>query len=187
MRALIQVEMPKLVKNDVEIFQNLVDDLFPEGRQKKKKQLKKQLENEFLLEANLVCSGLGVSSSEFLLQKSLQMFETLQVRHGLILIGPPGSGKSTILNTTRQTIISISEEQMEEEVGEYQVYRKIQTYRLNPKAVPSSVLYGSFEKDPETDSMVWKDGILALALRSYLETNLDKQEQVTWGLETLIT
>jgi dynein heavy chain, axonemal len=175
------VEQPKLVKSDVQIFLNLLKDIFPQSQDVFRKRVGEQeRESEFSEELSLVCSRNGLFSSEFLSEKCQQIFETVQVRHGMIVIGKAGVGKSTALSVTRQTIASLAEEIIEDEGGGGGLYRKVNLFKINPKSVPSNVLYGGYEQDPETGTVTWVDGILALCLRSYLENNLDKKDEADY-------
>ena len=49
-----------------------------------------------LLQAlKLSCEKCGLQPVPFFLGKNIQLYETLVVRHGLMVVGPTGAGKST--------------------------------------------------------------------------------------------
>jgi hypothetical protein len=64
------------------------------------------------------------------------------VRHGLCVMGPPASGKSMLLSTISAVVSKLRSPS--------------KLYRVNPKALTSSQLFGSF--DPKTGD--WSDGVL---------------------------
>ncbi len=86
------------------------------------------------------------------INKCFQLYDTLKVRHGLMLIGQTMSGKTKVLECLQKTITHLNGE------GEF---RQVVVYRLNPKAITSAQLYGIF--DPDTKS--WIDGVLPSIMR----------------------
>lgn len=40
----------------------------------------------------------GLQPEKCTIRKAIQLHETMRVRHGVMLVGPTGSGKSTVLN-----------------------------------------------------------------------------------------
>ena len=72
---------PKLKKEDIPLFESIVQDLFPS------KELK-QLRHPDLEEAiQSICDKNGFFNSEIFTQKSLQLHDTLRVKNGVIVIG----------------------------------------------------------------------------------------------------
>lgn len=90
LRALRDVNVPKFLKDDLPLFENIIMDLFP-GVEKPVidygallEEIKKSCNKpEYLLEP--------VPS---FLSKAIQLYDTIQVRHGLMLVGPTGGGKT---------------------------------------------------------------------------------------------
>ncbi|KRX10161.1 P-loop containing nucleoside triphosphate hydrolase [Pseudocohnilembus persalinus] len=108
-------------------------------------------------------------------QKCEHLFQTLQVRHGIILIGAPSSGKTSVLNVTKQSISELAEELGDIEEG--QVYRKIDLQKINPKSLSLKQLYGYFDEKTK----LWCDGILVKIYRKYLLQNMEKGLLVEYG------
>ena len=75
--------------------------------------------------------------------KIIQVHETALVRHGFMLVGPTGSGKSTILNILADSL------------GEQGTPYKIT--KLNPKAITAEEMYG-VKSDISDD---WTPGIFS--------------------------
>ena len=82
--------------------------------------------------------------TEHFVEKNLQLNETLKVRFGVMLVGPPMGSKSTIVRTL---------------LDEPPVV-------INPKSVSLAELYGNF--DPVTQT--WTDGLAAKLLRQSATT-----------------
>ncbi len=65
--------------------------------------------------------------------KTLQLFETVQVRHGLMLVGQTMGGKTSVVNTLAKAL-EIQEQMMHgEEDGDNKLTVKVHT--VNPKSV----------------------------------------------------
>ena len=103
-----------------------------------------------------------------MVQKTLQLYETMVVRWGLMLVGTTGSGKSSILHTLADTLSRLHEEEIE---GPF--YRPVVVQSLNPKAVSMDELYGVVDKS----SLEWKDGLLGSAIR---QASLETEEIHQW-------
>ena len=73
-----------------------------------------------------------------------QLYDTTLVRHGIMLVGPAGSGKTTILNTLRQALSSTTG-------------IKHNSVRMNPKAIRAEQMFGETEKA----SGEWLEGVFA--------------------------
>jgi len=95
--------------------------------------------------------------------KVIQLYETMVVRHGVMLVGPTCGGKTTCYQVLRDTLTNLHA------LGEKDPwYEPVQTFVLNPKAVSMGELYG--EVDPATTE--WRDGLMATAVRQcVVQTN----------------
>jgi len=90
--------------------------------------------------------------------KILELYQMIQVRHGLMVVGEPYSGKSSILK-----ILAAALGEMEEKgYGEYHV----EVIKINPKSVTNLELYGF--TDIATNE--WYDGVLPVKFK-YLAQN----------------
>jgi dynein heavy chain len=90
-KALISCNKPKLVGQDVTIFHNLLNDLFPGTSPKEfyREDLKTAIIN--------VMEKCGYSAHEEFLTKVYEIYELTQIRHSVMLVGPTMSGKTTAL------------------------------------------------------------------------------------------
>lgn len=85
----MEVNIPKFLQEDIRLFRNIIDDLFPETS-------KPNVERETLQQAVTVSLGrLNLAENKEFMEKVFQLYDTIRVRHGLMLIGPTGGGKTT--------------------------------------------------------------------------------------------
>ena len=90
------------------------------------------------------------------MSKCIQLFDTVNVRHGLMVVGAAFSGKSKVTEVLAEGISSLAG---------LQAFVKVQQIKLNPKSITSDQLYGKL--DPNTKS--WSDGVIALIMRKCAE------------------
>ena len=100
-----------------------------------------------------VARKMGLQTTEAFVSSTLQLYETVQVRHGLMVVGQAYAGKTSCIRVLKGAMTEITEEGYPERVN---------TYTLNPKSVASTQLFGSF--DPNTHE--WTDGVLAIIYRN---------------------
>lgn len=87
-------------------------------------------------------------------RKVVQVYETVQVRHGLMLVGTPGAGKTCVVQTLARALTASSADARDPD--------RVLLYPVNPKAVTSEHLYGYFH--PSTHE--WVDGVVACTYRA---------------------
>ena len=151
MRALTMTNMPKFVFEDVPLFQGLISDLFPglDSPRVMQKSLKTAVIDE------LTADGYRHSHETlFNLQvdKIVQLYETMQTRHTVMLVGPTGGGKSVALQTLAKA-----------QQRAFNVVTKLHT--LNPKALSVAELYGTLDAATRD----WSDGLLSKLFRELNE------------------
>jgi dynein heavy chain len=157
MRALRDFNTPKIPAVDTPIFLRLIADLF--------------MGMDVPLKVNDALKDIVVKVAKHeLLQpdegfvlKVLQFQELLDVRHSVMLLGPTGSGKSTIW----KTLVNCNNWDLEKEA--YKPKRTCIFEPVNPKSVTGDELYGymTLAKD-------WKDGVLSIIMRG-MSKNLPEQ------------
>ena len=82
------------------------------------------------------------------LDKVIQLYDTIQVRHGLMLVGPTGGGKTCNYKVLSHAISALREQE---------AFEKVNTHVINPKSITMGQLYGYV--DPQTTE--WVDGVVA--------------------------
>ena len=81
----------------------------------------------------------------------LQFRETVRGRHGVMLLGPPASAKTTVYRTLAKALTA---QQEESDV--------VDAHVINPRSLEMNQLYGSFDQI----SHDFTDGVLGLIYRS---------------------
>jgi dynein heavy chain, axonemal len=155
MITLRDMNLSKMVAQDVPLFLSLISDLFPSlgmpsGSQhgELKSALATVIENEKLIAHPTWCT------------KVVQLHETGLVRHGIMVVGPSGSGKSRIISSLQDALTQTTG-----------VAHK--RSRMNPKAIRAEEMFG------ETDKLSgeWLDGIFATMWSKYNDRN---RKDIMW-------
>jgi dynein heavy chain, axonemal len=63
------------------------------------------------------------------MEKTIQLYDTIQVRHGLMIVGPTGGGKTSNYQTLQHAMTAIRD---------MDNFEKVHTHILNPKAILQS-------------------------------------------------
>ena len=133
LRALQDVNLPKFLAQDLPLFEGIISDLFPGIA-------RPDLDYGALMQTLQYCTEQkGLQGVEFFLRKNIQLFETICVRHGLMVVGPTGGGKTKTLEVLSNALTLLREN----DVTSNPMFQKVHHFELNPKAITMNQLYGS--------------------------------------------
>jgi len=150
LRALQDVNLPKFLAHDLPLFDGIIKDIFP-GKKRP------TIDYGSLFSVLKGCAiKLGLQPIPFFMTKCIQLYEMIVIRHGLMLVGPTGGGK-----TKCNTVLAAALEELKIRGDTGHGYEKVKRLQMNPKSVTLGQLYGQF--DPNTHE--WQDGILAILYR----------------------
>ncbi|CCW65070.1 unnamed protein product [Phytomonas sp. EM1] len=149
LKAMKDMNLPKFVKEDVPLFLAMLRDLFP-GVEPQGSGLE-----ELWAAAIDELEAANLEKNEHILTKCLHLWDTLRTRHGVMVVGRSGSGKTVTWRTLAGALKRLAE------CGVGGPYEPVRVSLLNPKSVTMDELYGSYNQATRE----WKDGILSDLMR----------------------
>ncbi|RVE44280.1 hypothetical protein evm_011075 [Chilo suppressalis] len=136
-RVLTLNNMSKLTQDDAERFENILSLVFADVP---KEEQNIDPINDALAAAFIT---LGLVSNQSQIQKCMELYEQMQQRMGVVIVGPPGSGKTTIRHLLKNALINQG--------------KSIVEYVICPKAMSRSSLLGHIDHDTRQ----WTDGVIS--------------------------
>lgn len=149
--------VPKLVAEDLVVFKQVLEETFPGSEIT-------PMEDEALrAEILAICEEADYVAEESFVQKILQLNQVIAMRHGVMLVGPVGVGKSAALNVLLKALEKVDG-------------TKGSIYVIDPKAMDKEGLYGSLDGT----TMEWTDGVFTSLLRTILANQKGEADRRHW-------
>jgi dynein heavy chain len=149
LRAINEVNLAKFLAHDLPLFKNITSDLFPGVV------LPEPDYADMLRCMKMTMDKLNLQHHPYFIMKTIQLYEMIVVRHGLMIVGLPFSGKTNCLKVLQGALTQLNAEGLMDE-------RKTHISTVNPKSITMGQLYGNFDEV----SHDWSDGVLAVEYRT---------------------
>eukprot|EP00397_Hematodinium_sp_SG-2012_P000045 GEMP01000045.1.p1 GENE.GEMP01000045.1~~GEMP01000045.1.p1 ORF type:complete len:3312 (+),score=740.25 GEMP01000045.1:2269-12204(+) len=170
-RAMRDSNVPKFLADDLPLFFAIVSDLFPGV------EVPYINYGELETSVQLVMVREGYQKHASLVGKVIQLYETLQVRFGVTLVGHTLGGKSVCFRTLAGALTYLREQsdasndpaRMNNPDDDF---HKVVINVLNPKCISMGELYGEFNALTQE----WTDGLASSLFRSAVEDETDDQK-----------
>lgn len=166
-RAMRDSNVPKFLEQDLPLFYGILSDLFPGIKVPFVDYGKLQLAIEKTLDM------LNLQRVPTFITKVIQVHETQLVRHGMMLVGEAGSGKTINAKVLAHALGLLYEDKVTDKDG---FYKPVDRLILNPKSITAGELYGEFNKLTNE----WKDGIVPKLVRDCVNALNEGSENRKW-------
>ncbi|OMJ81043.1 hypothetical protein SteCoe_18549 [Stentor coeruleus] len=169
-RAMRDSNVPKFLEQDLPLFRGIITDLFPEvvvpfvdyGN------LERSIREQLLKK--------GLQALDAFVLKIIQLFETMLVRHGNMIVGPAATGKTNLYKTLADALAQLHDEEEADETKKKDPdHQKILYYPLNPKAISMGELYGQTSLTGD-----FTDGIVPILVRSAKSDNTPAKKWIVF-------
>ncbi|KAG4103981.1 dynein heavy chain and region D6 of dynein motor-domain-containing protein [Neocallimastix lanati (nom. inval.)] len=160
--AMKDMNVPKLTSSDTPLFMGILSDLFPGI------EIPEIDNSEFLSALSEEFKENNLQEIKAMIVKIVQLYETKKTRHGVMIVGQSGSGKTTVWKLLKNTMTRLSKTKPEE-------YVPVKIFPLNPKAISQGEFYGEFN----INTNEWTDGIFSNIMRT---TCSDEKKDQKWIL-----
>ncbi|AYU78810.1 Cytoplasmic dynein 1 heavy chain (DYNC1H1), putative [Leishmania donovani] len=159
LESIIATVAPKLVAQDAALFYPLLHDFFPGCS------LPALPMGELREAVECVCAESGLSTAAGWMEKVLQFYHTKMTRHGVMIVGPSGTGKTTAWKVLMAAMVRLERA------------LQMHAYVLSPKVLSKGELFGTLD----VTTREWRDGVFTSILRKIIDA--EEQQQIPDDLE----
>ena len=156
-RSIVSTVVPKLVSGDVTLFSTLVSAVFPSAT------VSSPSLPALRAAIAAVSRELGYVDSVQWTDKILQLYDISALHHGVIMVGPSASGKTSAWSTLRLAV--------ERTTGV-----KVSSHVIDPKAVSKQELFGVLDDV----TLEFTDGIFTHLLRRIVDNQRGEMQRQHW-------
>ena len=167
LRAINDVNLPKFVDADLPLFQGITSDLFlglkvPTPDYEILLDGMKAACGQLMAKCKDTHTFTNIQPTSILMTKCIQFYETVTVRHSLMIVGAAMSMKTTVFRTLQHGMNNVKDKSKFEDVL---------TFALNPKSITIDQIYGNFD----LVSREWLEGIGATLVRKAAQMDSDPE------------
>lgn len=149
--------LPKLIAEDMAVFKDVLEEIFPGSS------VAKMEDEKVRTEVVKICEERHYVASDAFVQKVLQLRQVMDMRHGIMVVGPVGVGKSAALSVLMKALEKVDG-------------RKGGMYIIDPKAINKESLYGTLDGT----TLEWTDGVFTSLLRKIIDNQKGESERRHW-------
>ncbi len=91
LRAIKDVNLAKFLAQDIPLFKNITSDLFPGIK------LPEPDYDQMLICIRNMLDAKNLQGTPYVIEKIIQLYEMITVRHGLMVVGDPFAGKTSAI------------------------------------------------------------------------------------------
>ncbi|XP_012579828.1 PREDICTED: cytoplasmic dynein 1 heavy chain 1, partial [Condylura cristata] len=162
-QSVCETMVPKLVAEDIPLLFSLLSDVFPGVQYHRGEMTALREELRRVCQEMYLTYGDGEEVGGMWVEKVLQLYQITQINHGLMMVGPSGSGKSMAWRVLLKAL-----ERLEGVEGVAHI--------IDPKAISKDHLYGTL--DPNTRE--WTDGLFTHVLRKIIDNVRGELQKRQW-------
>ncbi|XP_054423711.1 cytoplasmic dynein 1 heavy chain 1 [Pteronotus mesoamericanus] len=162
-QSVCETMVPKLVAEDIPLLFSLLSDVFPGVQYHRGEMAALREELKRVCQEMYLTYGDGEEVGGMWVEKVLQLYQITQINHGLMMVGPSGSGKSMAWRVLLKAL-----ERLEGVEGVAHI--------IDPKAISKDHLYGTL--DPNTRE--WTDGLFTHVLRKIIDNVRGELQKRQW-------
>ena len=157
LRSVCNTLIPKLVSEDITLFNSLLSGVFPDCKIEEVRE--DALKNKIIE----LCQLRNLNPENKFIDKILQLYSIQKMHHGVMMVGQSGTGKSAAWKILLEALTALDN-------------IKGESYIIDPKAVNKENLYGKLDQT----TLDWTDGVFTGTLRKILDNQRGESGKRHW-------
>lgn len=156
-KSLRESIVPKLVKDDEHVFEDLLNRHFSGIT------YRSEIQSDFITELESFCSKNMLTINKDFIDKAWHIAQIQESHHGFMLVGEAGSGKTTTYKAALSALSNLEKKSHDIHV-------------IDSKTIPKESLFGSLDYITRD----WTDGVFTRILRTIVANLKGEQKKRTW-------